>query len=40
LRRRFVERADAHTVRFRGKDILEVVRFLEFVLHYEPGRAP
>ena len=33
------ERADAHTVRFRGKDILEVARFLEFVLH-EPGLAP
>ncbi|HSE62625.1 MAG TPA: M55 family metallopeptidase [Thermoanaerobaculia bacterium] len=35
-----VERADAHTIRFRGKDILEVARFLEFVLHYEPGLAP
>ncbi len=35
-----VERADAHTVRFRGKDILEVARFIEFVLHYEPGLAP
>jgi D-amino peptidase len=35
-----VERADAHTVRFRGKDVLEVARFLEFVLHYEPGLAP
>jgi D-amino peptidase len=35
-----VERADAHTVRFRGKDVLEVARFLEFVLHYEPGLSP
>jgi D-amino peptidase len=35
-----VERADAHTVRFRGRDVLEVARFLEFVLHYEPGLAP
>jgi len=35
-----VERADSHTVRFRGKDILEVARFIEFVLHYEPGLAP
>jgi D-amino peptidase len=35
-----VERADAHAIRFRGKDILEVARFLEFVLHYEPGLAP
>ena len=35
-----VERADAHTVRFRGKDVLEVARFIEFVLHYEPGLSP
>jgi D-amino peptidase len=35
-----VERADSHTVRFRGKDVLEVARFIEFVLHYEPGLAP
>jgi D-amino peptidase len=35
-----VERADAHTVRFRGKDILEVARFIEFALNYEPGLAP
>lgn len=35
-----VERVDAHTIRFRGKDVLEVARFLEFVLHYEPGLAP
>ena len=35
-----VERVDAHAIRFRGKDILEVARFLEFILHYEPGLAP
>jgi D-amino peptidase len=35
-----VERADAHTVRFRGKDVLEVARFIEFVLNYEPGLSP
>jgi D-amino peptidase len=35
-----VERVDAHSVRFRGKDILEVARFIEFVLNYEPGLAP
>jgi D-amino peptidase len=35
-----VERVDAHTVRFRGKDMLEVARFVEFVLDYEPGLAP
>jgi D-amino peptidase len=35
-----VERVGAHAIRFRGKDILEVTRFLQFVLHYEPGLAP
>lgn len=35
-----VERADAHSVRFVGKDILEVVRFLAFATNYEPGLEP
>ena len=35
-----VERADSHTVRFRGRDILEVSKFLSFISHYEPGLAP
>jgi D-amino peptidase len=35
-----VERTDAHAIRFRGKDIVEVSRFLEFVGEYEPGLAP
>ncbi len=35
-----VERTDAHAIRFRGKDMLEVSRFLEFVNEYEPGLAP
>ncbi len=35
-----VERTDAHSIRFRGHDILEVTRFLEFLLTYEPGLAP
>lgn len=35
-----VERADAHSIRFVGKDILEVVRFLAFVTNYEPGLEP
>jgi D-amino peptidase len=35
-----VERTDAHSIRFHGKDILEVVRFVEFVLNYEPGLSP
>lgn len=35
-----VERTDAHSIRYRGKDMLEVFRFLEFILHYEPGLSP
>ena len=35
-----VERADAHSIRFRGKDVIEVAKFLEFVIYYEPGLSP
>ncbi len=35
-----IERTDAHAIRFRGRDILEVSRFLEFVTNYEPDLAP
>jgi D-amino peptidase len=35
-----VERTDSHTVRFRGKDMLEVSRFLSFVLNYQPDLSP
>ncbi len=35
-----VERTDAHAIRFRGKDMIEVSRFLEFVDEYEPGLSP
>ena len=35
-----VERTDAHAIRFRGKDMLEVIRFVEFLENYEPGLAP
>ena len=35
-----VERTDAHSIRYRGKDMLEVTRFLEFVTQYEAGLAP
>lgn len=35
-----VERIDAHAIRFRGKDMLETIRFLEFVTNYEPGLSP
>jgi len=35
-----VERPDAHSIRFHGKDMLETIRFLEFVMNYEPGLSP
>lgn len=35
-----VERTDAHAVRFRGRDMIEVSKFIEFVLYYEPGLEP
>ena len=35
-----VERTDAHSVRFVGKDMLEATRFLAFVTNYEPGLEP
>jgi D-amino peptidase len=35
-----VQRIDAHTVRFVGRDILEVSRFLEFVTSYDPTLTP
>ena len=35
-----VKRTDAHSVRFVGKDMLEVSRFLEFILNYSPTLEP
>jgi len=35
-----VERTDAHSIRFTGKDIIEVSKFLEFILTYEPSLEP
>jgi D-amino peptidase len=35
-----IQRIDSHTVRFVGRDVLEVSRFLEFVTNYEPGMTP
>ena len=35
-----VERTDAHAIRFKGKDMIETIRFLEFLGYYEPGLAP
>src|SRR3954470_16244896 len=35
-----VQRIDSHTVRFVGKDITEVSKFLEFITNYEPTMTP
>ena len=35
-----VERMDPHTIRFEGRDMLEVSRFLEFILTYSPDLSP
>lgn len=35
-----VERTDAHSIRFMGKDMIETSKFMEFILTYEPGLAP
>jgi D-amino peptidase len=35
-----VERTDAHSIRFVGKDMLEVSKFLTFINTYEPGLEP
>ncbi|HWP42280.1 MAG TPA: M55 family metallopeptidase, partial [Blastocatellia bacterium] len=35
-----VERIDSHSIRFRGKDMVEVSRFIEFITTYEPGLEP
>jgi D-amino peptidase len=35
-----VERTDSHSIRFVGKDMLEVSKFLEFINTYEPGLEP
>lgn len=35
-----VERTDSHSIRFKGKDIVEVSRFLEFITSYEPSLEP
>ena len=35
-----VERTDAHAIRFQGKDMVEAIRFLEFVENYQPDLAP
>lgn len=35
-----VERTDSHSIRFTGKDMIEVSKFLEFITTYEPGLEP
>lgn len=35
-----VQRTTSHGIRFVGKDIVEVSRFLEFIGTYEPGMSP
>jgi D-amino peptidase len=35
-----VERTDSHSIRFVGKDIVEVSKFLEFITTYEPSLEP
>ena len=35
-----VERVDAHTIRYVGKDMIDVAKFLEFIMTYEPGLEP
>jgi len=35
-----VERTDAHSIRYVGKDMIEVSKFLEFILTYEPSLEP
>jgi D-amino peptidase len=35
-----VQRTDAHSIRFQGRDMIEASKFLEFITNYEPGLAP
>lgn len=35
-----VERTDSHSIRFMGKDMIEVSKFIEFIITYEPGLEP
>jgi D-amino peptidase len=35
-----VQRADAHSIKFAGKDMIEVSKFLEFITTYNPALAP
>ena len=35
-----VERTDAHSIRFQGRDMIETAKFIEFMMHYEAGLTP
>jgi D-amino peptidase len=35
-----VERTDSHAIRFTGKDMIEVSRFIEFIITYDPNLEP
>jgi len=35
-----VERVDSHTIRFVGRDMIEVAKFLEFMLSYDVSEQP
>ena len=35
-----VQRTDAHSIRFTGKDMIEVSKFLEFIVTYDPNLEP
>ena len=35
-----VQRVNAHTIRFTGRDMIEVSRFIEFLNTYQPGMTP
>ena len=35
-----VERTDAHSIRFMGKDMIETSKFIDFIVTYEPGLEP
>jgi D-amino peptidase len=35
-----IERTDARSIRFMGKDMIEVSKFMEFIMTYEPGLEP
>jgi D-amino peptidase len=35
-----VERTDAHSIRFVGRDMVEVSRFAQFMNNYQPGLSP